>query len=374
MKNLDQYIGCMIGGAVGDTLGYAVEFKNIEEIQKKYGETGITEQQLINGKAQISDETQLTLFTAVGLLVGKTRGRFNQTVDMYSSYLATCYSDWLYTQQEEKLQPKKTYYTWLCNIPDMYSRRAPENTNISSIYSGEIGSIEEPINNSNSCGAVIRVAPIGLCFDTEEFTLDEIDTIGINSALITHGHPLGYIPCVALVHMIHVISHNNDIKLLDAIVDMKAKIYDKYEFVECIDNRNLNYFITLIDRAIDLVDKEVEDVEAIQMLGRGRAAEETLAIAIYCSLKYEYDFEKGIIAAANHTGASDSTASIVGNILGTYLGYNSIPSKFIDNLEFKDIIMEIAEDLYNSNKINYMDKNWEDKYIYATYMPENTKE
>lgn len=26
MKNLDKYRGCLIGGAVGDALGYAVEF------------------------------------------------------------------------------------------------------------------------------------------------------------------------------------------------------------------------------------------------------------------------------------------------------------------------------------------------------------
>ena len=53
-------------------------------------------------------------------------------------------------------------------------------------------------------------------------------------------------------------------------------------------------------------------------------AEETLAIAIYCSLKYQNDFSKGIIAAVNHSGDSDSTGAVTGNILGALLGFDAI--------------------------------------------------
>ena len=370
MKNLDKYRGCLIGGAIGDALGYAVEFKKIEEIQEIYGENGITQYKLTDRKALISDETQMTLFTAVGLLVGKTRQQINDTSQEYTSYLATSYSEWLYTQQEEELQDNKTYYTWLCNVPELYSRRAPENTSIVSIYSGEIGTTEEPINNSNSYGGVVRVAPIGLCFDSDELALKEIDTIGANSAAITHGHGLGYIPAEALVHIIHLISHGYEMTLLDSIMDMKQKIYTRHKSNQHIKIKDLEYFIMLIDRAIDLSDRDIEDTEAIQMLGRGLVAEETLAIAIYCSLKYHNNFEKGIIAAANHTGATDSTASVTGNILGAYLGYEKIPYKFKDKLEIEEVIMEVANDLYNSGQRDYIDKKWEDKYIYATYTPD----
>ena len=74
MKSLDKYRGCLIGGAAGDALGYAVEFLSGEQVFKKYGEKGITEYSLIDGVAQISDDTQMTLFTANGLLLGTTRG------------------------------------------------------------------------------------------------------------------------------------------------------------------------------------------------------------------------------------------------------------------------------------------------------------
>ena len=71
-------------------------------------------------------------------------------------------------------------------------------------------------------------------------------------------------------------------------------------------------------------------------------AEETLAIAIYCALKYENDFEKALIASVNHSGDSDSTGAVTGNIMGAILGYDSIPKRYIEKLEMKDLIEEMA--------------------------------
>ena len=129
--------------------------------------------------------------------------------------------------------------------------------------------------------------------------------------------------------------------------------------------------IDLIDKAIALLKEDIDDLEAIRELGQGWVAEETLAIAIYCSLKYSDDFDKAIIASVNHSGDSDSTGAVTGNILGAYLGLKSIPKKYLDNLELKDVILEIADDLYNDCKISeygsYHDEIWEQKYIYKTY-------
>ena len=73
-RNLQNAIrGSLIGGAAGDALGYAIEFKRENEIFRLYGENGITEYALSgSGKALISDDTQMTLFTAEGLLWART--------------------------------------------------------------------------------------------------------------------------------------------------------------------------------------------------------------------------------------------------------------------------------------------------------------
>ena len=74
MKNIAKYRGCLIGGAAGDALGYPVEFMSLASIKEKYGKTGIVEYELHDGTALISDDTQMTLFTATGILLGETRG------------------------------------------------------------------------------------------------------------------------------------------------------------------------------------------------------------------------------------------------------------------------------------------------------------
>lgn len=70
-KYLDKIQGCLIGGAAGDALGYAVEFMSAGNISKCYGKNGIDHYKLDmeTGKALVSDDTQMTLFTAAGILL-----------------------------------------------------------------------------------------------------------------------------------------------------------------------------------------------------------------------------------------------------------------------------------------------------------------
>lgn len=93
MKRLDKYRGCLIGGAIGDALGYAVEFIDDAQIRARYGQNGITEYDLRNGIACISDDTQMTLFTATGLLCGKTRGMCRGIMGSYAGYIHAGYRD-----------------------------------------------------------------------------------------------------------------------------------------------------------------------------------------------------------------------------------------------------------------------------------------
>ena len=111
------------------------------------------------------------------------------------------------------------------------------------------------------------------------------------------------------------------------------------------------------------------DVENIHSLGAGWIAEEALAIAIYCACKYQNDPIKGIISAVNHNGDSDSTGSIAGNILGAWNGISKFDDYWINNLEIKDVIIEIADDLHyvveNGEDIDTFDGDWERKYCHA---------
>lgn len=354
MKSIDKYRGCLIGGAAGDALGYAVEFFSEEMIFDRYGKRGITEYETADGAAKISDDTQMTLFTANGLLLAKARG----ASDKYADYIGLCYEDWLKTQQSSFPVNTEECSSWLMNVPQLFSRRAPGGTCMSALAAEEHGTIDKPINSSKGCGGVMRVAPIGLYFEEGSMPLDEIDRIGAEAAALTHGHELGYIPAAALVHVISLVVHSDDMTLLDAVLDMRKAISRQFANAE-----HIGEFLKLIDRAVELSQADMDDIEAIHALGEGWVGDEALAIALYCALKYSHDFDRAIIAAVNHKGDSDSTGAITGNILGAYLGLGKIPQKYTDKLELKDVILEIADDLYNDRR----DDTWNNKYIAHSY-------
>lgn len=362
-RNLDKFKGCLIGGAIGDALGYPIEFLNIDEIHSEYSEKGIRDYKLFNGKALISDDTQMTLFTANGLLYGKANEVISGINGSYPAAIWGAYKDWLKTQCGIEIVPEPCC-SWLLNVPELRARRAPGNTCISALMEDVGGSIKSPINDSKGCGGIMRVAPIGLFFIDKNIGLYKTDKIGAEVAALTHGHELGYIPAAALTHIIYSLA-SGEVALLEYAVKYSLTAVKKL-FPEAV---HLNEFAELIELAIELAHSKLPDIQAIKKLGEGWVAEETLAIAVYCSLKYQNDFENAIIAAVNHSGDSDSTGAVTGNILGAYLGIDKIPEKFVANLEMASLIEEIAEDLYTGYS---NDEVWKNKYIDCDYIFDST--
>jgi ADP-ribosylglycohydrolase len=107
-------------------------------------------------------------------------------------------------------------------------------------------------------------------------------------------------------------------------------------------SQHMPEMLKLLKKAIDLSKEDIDDLEAIRELGEGWVAEETLAIAVYCCLKHQNSFEQVVVAAVNHSGDSDSTGAVAGNIIGAYLGAASIPRKYLDKLELIETIVELS--------------------------------
>ena len=366
MRNQDRFRGCLIGGAAGDALGYAVEFLGEGQIFSRYGQSGITEYELRDGKALISDDTQMTLFTATGLLFGTTRGMARGMMGDYEGYIHHSYTDWLKTQEERFPLKDEYHYSWLVNVPELFSRRAPGNTCLAALHTGHRGRIEKPINNSKGCGGVMRVAPIGLYFNDKGMPVQEIAGIGAGAAAITHGHILGWMPAAALVQIIHEVSQDDE-SVLNAVLHSLDTVTEMWP-----ETKEREYLVSLIEKAVDLAGEEMDDLEAIHLLGEGWVAEETLAIAVYCAVKYADDFDRALIASVNHKGDSDSTGAVTGNILGAKLGLSGIPEKYLKNLELKDLILEIADDLHHDCQMSeydyeHRDPVWIRKYIKMSY-------
>ena len=148
----NKIIGSLVGGAIGDALGYPIEFKRgIKDREYcKYNED----------KGIISDDTQMTLFTANGLLSRETRLYLRGISPKPTDMIYHAYLDWLDTQTGQNNHEFKV--TWIKDLKELNVKRAPGNTCLSALLSGKKGTIEEPINDSKGCGGIMRVAPIGL--------------------------------------------------------------------------------------------------------------------------------------------------------------------------------------------------------------------
>lgn len=341
--------GSLLGGAIGDALGYQIEFKrNIKEKEiTRFKDKGI-----------ISDDTQMTLFTANALIWRETRSSIRGIAMSPVDAIYFGYRDWLDTQNNTK---GENCISWIKEIPELNIQRAPGNTCLSALSSGKKGTIQEPINDSKGCGTVMRVAPIGLYLDNE-ITAGKI---AAEVSALTHGHPLGIIPSYVFASMINLIV-NKDMDILNSLNQSIDGLLTNYN----IFNKNdIDLFIELMNKAIKLSSTDISDIDAIKELGEGWVAEEALAIAVYSCLKYSDNFENAVVCAINHDGDSDSTGSIAGNIIGAYLGEDAIPSYYLENLELKDVIVEIADDLATpipvSEYLNNNDEYWLSKYLYC---------
>ncbi|MCD7839613.1 MAG: ADP-ribosylglycohydrolase family protein [Erysipelotrichaceae bacterium] len=314
----DKIRGCIVGGAIGDALGYPIEF-----------DTGIVEKQQtrFDGIGYFSDDTQMTLFTAEGLIYQK-----NHNIS-YEEAIYEAYLDWYDTQSSSHIGKN------ICHIkdyPELNHSRAPGITCLSALASGEMGTIDHPLNDSKGCGSVMRVAPAGIVCDS----ISEAGKVGAIAGAITHSHPLGIIPCYVFSAIIYVLIHSD--KTIAEALDIAKQDYLNH--FDIFDQEYKNNFVSLILKAKELSKQDINDIDAINQLGEGWVAEEALAISIYACLKYD-DFADAIICAVNHDGDSDSTGAIAGNIIGAYLGYDKIPDYYKDYIEAKDILLEISDAL-----------------------------
>lgn len=327
----NKILGCLLGGAAGDALGVPVEFDKLSEIKNKYGSNGITFE-TFQGKPLASDDTQMTLFTANGLLMNG---------DILKNVWAS-YQDWLETQvRQTKSDMSHEPVTWLVDYPEMFASREPGRTCLQMLIHNTPGSLEHPYNQSKGCGGVMRVAPVGLLY--KKFNDEQTLKYGAQIAALTHGHPMSSLASAFMAELICKIMIED--KSLKDCIKLTG-----YEFSKSFSiYPEATEFLDIVGQAVKLAELDMSDLEAINTLGQGWVAEETLAIAIYCSLKHETDFVKAVETAVNHDGDSDSTGALTGQILGAKYGTKILPKDFTAKIDLNHVIQIMAKKINEKN-------------------------
>jgi ADP-ribosyl-[dinitrogen reductase] hydrolase len=321
-----RFRGCLLGGAVGDALGAGVEFLSLEEIRERFGPAGVTGYVPAYGRrGAITDDTQMTLFTADGLIRAQQRVLAGGAPDL-DLELWRAYQRWLSTQQAGVTRPASEP-GWLLGQAFLHSSRAPGNTCLQALLDGRPGSALDAVNGSKGCGGVMRVAPAGLAA-ADPFS------VGCQAAALTHGHPSGYLAAGALSLMISEIVAGHD--LPEAVGAAIGRVRDHAAGDEVA---------RALTGAVEAAAAGPALPATVAQLGQGWVGEEALAIAAYCALTVS-DFRSAVLLAVNHDGDSDSTGAICGNLAGAVLGAEAIDPGLLDDLEGRDVIQQVADDLY----------------------------
>ncbi len=337
MDRRSRATGCLLAGAAGDALGAPVEFLSLAEIRRRYGPAGIRDLDCAYGRVgAITDDTQMTLFTADGLL--RAGGAERETVRraVYHAYLR-----WYSTQGEDPpADPGPP--GWLLGLAELHARRGPGNTCLGALGSGAMGSRERRINHSKGCGGVMRVAPAGLIGTDDPFSL------GCDTAAITHSHPAGFLSAGFLALLLHRILRGDP---LHAAIDAAAErlaAEPEHEETSAAVHAARAAAQTLAADASAAADGATP--EAVERLGGGWVGEEALAIALFCVLAHPTDLEAAVILAANHSGDTDSTAAITGQIMGALLGRDAVPGRWLESLELRSALERVAADLVGGGR------------------------
>ncbi|NPT54890.1 ADP-ribosylglycohydrolase family protein [Paraburkholderia elongata] len=365
-----RFRGCLLGGAVGDALGAPVEFMNLADIRRSFGPGGICDYAVAHGRVgAITDDTQMTLFTAEGLLRAHVRAALHGDGPMFGKATAQAYLRWLRTQGvKPKIAEPSGESGWLLEQRELFSRRAPGNTCLAALRA-LTSYADRACNASKGCGGVMRVAPVGMFVanwindaEDQDDRIGQAFAVATDIAAITHGHPTGQLTAGAFAVVIALLLVG--LPLPDAIDRAKTELrkHDRYEET-----------LAAIENAEQRAADRPGQTHVLQELGEGWVAEEALAISLYCALSAP-DFESGVVLAVNHGGDSDSTGAITGNMLGAMMGVDVIPERWRVTLELADAIGAMADDLATVRewRINHSRGSAERDFYHERYPPCST--
>lgn len=381
----DGIMGCLMGGAAGDALGYPVEFMSRNEILSRYGGRGITQFSLApNGLALVSDDTQMTLFTAAGMLMGVTRGAMRGIGGAPEKYVDGAYLDWYYTQTGRKKETFNDFhYTWLRDLPELAHRRAPGITCMNACE--RMLNQQQVCNDSKGCGGIMRVAPLALLRAAEVSRFDcilqlkEMAEAGAETSRVTHRHPLGFLPAALLTQVVYCLLPLPADEAARRLPGMALEALDMLPLIYPGEfEAEKEYLCNLTRQAVALAQNDCPDADNLRKLGQGWVAEETWAIALYCAIRYAHSPADALVAAVNHDGDSDSTGSVAGNLMGAMHGYEALKRQRLfcppgreleDTLELSELILALADDLHICCQISEYDpietpaqKQWYERY------------
>ncbi|MFE3182560.1 ADP-ribosylglycohydrolase family protein [Streptomyces violascens] len=321
--------GCLLGGAIGDTLGAGVAGLALTEIRERHGTDALGDLVPAYGRpGAVSAATQLTLFTVDGLIRAQVRrdtGAWHPPTDVHRAHLR-----WAATQRDWGPDERREDNGWLAREEWLYARRDPAKACLVGLGDDVMGTLEQPKNpGADDPAALTRSAPFGLLVGWEPQLVLQL---AVECAAQTHGDPAAYLSAGALAVVVHGLARGES---MDGAVQRAL--------AQLAVRPGHQPVTEALKHALGAVRQGMPSPALVATLGTGHTAPEALAIGVYCALVGE-DIRHGLLLAVNHDGPSDATGTVCGSLLGAMHGETALPPAWLAQLEGRSTLLELADD------------------------------
>lgn len=342
-----SYEGCLLGAALGNALG-------VQSIDKKNAAT-LSETLRFNGLMQI------TLFTAEGLLRAMHRAKLHGSNGTFAELIHESYMRWLRTQSvdfEDVIQ-LPDHDGWLIRRRELYHKTHALPHTVESLKSGKTGDLFKSNNTYSDAEGLVRVFPVGLMFPGDEKLSFHL---GAEVCALTHGGR--DIQLAAGFYAALIAALVEGLLLPEGISRALAEL-EKWSGHEKVRTAVVDALYFLEETWEE--SSEEKQTSLMQFEKRlEQSSEDTgfLSYALCCMLSFQDDVEKGVKSAIGYQKAPAAMGMFVGSVLGLINGESGIPAEWASRLKYRDIILQVADDLLTGIKgdIYTTNREWADKY------------
>lgn len=312
-----KFRGCLLGLAVGDALGKFGEMQTREEIREKYGtlDTYPENYAPYTMPGAITDDTQMSIWVAEHFLTHKGLRPIELAKKFVSEEIrgvgaATAEFVKLFRDQ---------------GIPWYLSGW-----------------------ESAGNGGAMRAAPVAL-YHMADYRSMKRD-VGLQ-AYITHRDQMAIAGSILQATAISLACHTAP----GALQDRKARAHFMLLLADSIRGMETKPYYNERYERDTLLRRISEDLPfyiewspeyVLSQWGNGPYVLESLPFAIYCFLRSPEDFSEILRTAVNYGGDTDTTASMACAIACAYQGMSAIPEKLLNGLEYKDMLLDLADKMY----------------------------
>ena len=355
VQKKDALAGALLGLAIGDALGSSVDKKSWPEICESYGPNGLMGFDLTNGSAEVTSYTQLALFTANALLLAITRGHTEQ----FSRHLVLAVREW-YKSQQFRSNPEQTR-CWVAQVSCLRRRLCMDTQILDALSREMLGTPEKPVFRGYSPSMLTAALAVGLCYDPQRITENQLMRLGTEAVAFTHGRPevmlSGAFVALCMARFLQEPEANPAVlfeKCLEQVCNKYTELWPE----------QTQHFDTLIRKALSLTrDPELTPLAAMTVL-ECADADAAVAGAVYAVSIHPANFDEAMIVSVNHSGRSGAVGALAGAFLGARLGGQALPDFYLESLECAPYLRELAQDLQDCRQVSRIfDTDWDQKYV-----------